>query len=476
MKRYRLLFPLLVCLILTACGSQDGQASQSHIVYTSQAIPFTSPLYTVESDCVFEDALYLLGTAFIDSPGGDRDLSLVRVPLEGGEAEALPNFRPVQLEVDEAYESTGGYLRPGADGTIWLTERIYVSGRGTSLLLRHLDGEGNELSSFNSMLLQDELGEERFYDLWTDGSGTYFVNTGGAVVLLDEGGSVRATLEGGNMEWNRFVPLGDGRTAILGSTRSVDGSHTSLLYVIDTEAGNWAEDAFSVPSSATCFQSGIEKDILFYYKYGDALYAWKRGAEEAERVMSWLESGVDANGLSAFSFLTDGRLAAVTYSNHGIERLAQLTLLTPTDANCIPPRAVLSMAAFTLDNDMRAEIASFNNSSDSCFISVTECLPYGGFYTEADIQQAVLRMTTALVAGELPDILYLNFRLPVRRMEALGMLENLWPYIDADPELSRSALMERPLEAMEYKGGLYRIAGALRSTQWWGQKRQWGTS
>lgn len=36
-------------------------------------------------------------------------------------------------------------------------------------------------------------------------------------------------------------------------------------------------------------------------------------------------------------------------------------------------------------------------------------------------------------------------------------MEDLWPFIEADPELGRDALMTRPLEAMEYKGGLYRI-------------------
>ena len=34
------------------------------------------------------------------------------------------------------------------------------------------------------------------------------------------------------------------------------------------------------------------------------------------------------------------------------------------------------------------------------------------------------------------------------------MLEDLWPYIDADPDLGRDTLMLRPLEAMEYKGRL----------------------
>ena len=120
MKRYRLLFPLLICLLLTACGGKKEAEGPSGIVYVPQAVPFSSSLDQPESACVSGDGLCLLGAVFKDGPSGDRDLSLVRVPLEGGKAEALPNFCPVRLETDKEYESTGGYLRPGADGTIWL--------------------------------------------------------------------------------------------------------------------------------------------------------------------------------------------------------------------------------------------------------------------------------------------------------------------------------------------------------------------
>lgn len=64
------------------------------------------------------------------------------------------------------------------------------------------------------------------------------------------------------MNGSRFVPLRDGRTAILGTVQSVDGSAT-LLRVIDTEAGTWAADAFPVLYGAGCFQSGDREDILF---------------------------------------------------------------------------------------------------------------------------------------------------------------------------------------------------------------------
>lgn len=73
-----------------------------------------------------------------------------------------------------------------------------------------------------------------------------------------------------------------------------------------------------------------------------------------------------------------------------------------------------------------------------------EYLPSSPNTTDADYQQALLRMSTEIATGNIPDILYLG-GLPARRLETQGILEDLWPYIEADPELGRDALMKRPL-------------------------------
>ena len=38
-----------------------------------------------------------------------------------------------------------------------------------------------------------------------------------------------------------------------------------------------------------------------------------------------------------------------------------------------------------------------------------------------------------------------------------GKLENLYPYLDADPELSRESFYPNVLKAQEIRGGLYNV-------------------
>ena len=66
------------------------------------------------------------------------------------------------------------------------------------------------------------------------------------------------------------------------------------------------------------------------------------------------------------------------------------------------------------------------------------------------------RLRTEIMAGKVPDIIELN-ALPYRLLIQQGYLENLWPYIESDPELGREAVMEAPLKAAEVDGGLYSV-------------------
>ena len=57
----------------------------------------------------------------------------------------------------------------------------------------------------------------------------------------------------------------------------------------------------------------------------------------------------------------------------------------------------------------------------------------------------------------MPDLIANNMQMPIRQYAAKGLLEDLWPYIDADPEYSRDKLMTKPLESLQTDGKLYQL-------------------
>ena len=71
-------------------------------------------------------------------------------------------------------------------------------------------------------------------------------------------------------------------------------------------------------------------------------------------------------------------------------------------------------------------------------------------------------LLTEILTGKIPDILDLGgvgstAPLPYPVLVQRGYLEDLWPYIENDPELGREGVVEAPLKAAEIDGGLYTV-------------------
>ena len=123
----------------------------------------------------------------------------------------------------------------------------------------------------------------------------------------------------------------------------------------------------------------------------------------------------------------------------------------------------------------RSSIKKFNEAHPDAQIEIRDYSDEGG----RD------RLQVELLLGQVPDIMELrcygkageDFRsttsetylpgsyagpeggyfMPYRQLAQRGYLEDLWPYIENDPELGREAVLEAPLKAAEVNGGLYML-------------------
>lgn len=104
----------------------------------------------------------------------------------------------------------------------------------------------------------------------------------------------------------------------------------------------------------------------------------------------------------------------------------------------------------------REAIDTFNRTHTDVQIEVRD------YFSDGD-KSGRERLITEMMAGQVPDIIDLGYDreksmgciLPYRSLAKKDYLEDLWPYIENDPELGRDSLMEAPLKAAEIDGGLY---------------------
>ena len=264
--------------------------------------------------------------------------------------------------------------------------------------------------------------------------------------------------------WSGLIQLGSGLMGMQSwEYDEVVEKSTNYLRTIDREAQDWGA-TYVMPQNSYNFYPG-GGDYLCYYQVNDAIFGFKAGetdengvgSGEGERLFSWVEADINSDSVRSFFFLPDGRVAAVTmeWPEDGKgDPTVGVVVLTSTPRDQLPEKTTLVYATMYLSYDARGKIIDFNKKSETHRIEVKD---YSEYVTGDDDGSAALqKLNTEILAGSIPDILDTN-SLPLRQYGAKGILEDLWPYIEKDPDLGRDALMLRPLEANQQDGKLYEI-------------------
>ncbi len=117
----------------------------------------------------------------------------------------------------------------------------------------------------------------------------------------------------------------------------------------------------------------------------------------------------------------------------------------------VPHKEEITLATQYLGWEVRDQIVSFNRKNDNYRIVVKD---YSEFNTEDDYSAGQTKLTTELLAGNVPDIIDLN-GMPYNQLASKGLLADLYPFIDADSEFGREDFFPNVLAALEVNGGLY---------------------
>lgn len=484
-----LLLALCMVLGLAACGNGGDDTSQlSGTIYMPEYIDFNLDAEYINSGYCDGQNVYVIAEIrtetepYVDPDTGESfpnyeyTTGIYRIPLDGGEPVKLENFESTPIPEGVEGSSNISNIRGGEDGTLWVTEDVYTttfelpadfdpntddkwnypSESTNSQILRQLDSTGNELSRIDTSGMQEKLGADYISSMVMDPEGYFYttVQTFGEttsenkVVVLDKDQNVLFTIEEENL-WGQLTLLGDGTVGM--SVWSEEGGQ--VLRTIDKAAKGWGAE-YPLPPNGGNIYTGSQK-YIFYYDNGDSLYGFNKETKAGEKILSWSAANINKDELMFFTFLEDGRIVAMTRSwgMYGDDMTMELAILTETDASVLKDKVTLTYATQYLGYDERSKIIDFNKSSDKYRIEIKD---YSEFNTAEDYKAGLTKLNTEIAAGNVPDILNVS-GLPIQQYGAKGLLEDLWPYIDNDPDLGRDAIMENVFKAAEQDGKLYQV-------------------
>lgn len=187
----------------------------------------------------------------------------------------------------------------------------------------------------------------------------------------------------------------------------------------------------------------------------DGLCAFDPETGEFTLIFRWMDAtlsadedgrmGVLENSAGDFFFLGNGRLIRVTPAMVPAKKMLTLAIFGNTGDWFVGMDLARGNSADTLTDELRDAIIRFNNTDPEYRIELKPC-----FYAT---EQERDRFLVELATGGGADLIDTTM-LPEGALDG-GVLVDLLPYLDADPELGREDFIPGLLRAMERDGGLY---------------------
>lgn len=502
---------LSVCLalvlllgVLAGCSKKEAQTADdtkkteqsgaeektfTQFAYQAQYYDLPEDIQWIGTSCVSGDTLYFTASipdggteTYTDENGEEYSHDtysevIFRFDLDTGECVQLDNYvaEPVVENPDmpdgvtmnpdgsmQTFNSSTNIqtMAAGADGTLWLfrqTSRYADDGtEGDSISeLIQLDAHGTLLRTITPVSEEetdDPEGWRYTYidSILSDDKGYVYTYDHQTVNVYGPDGSFVFSKSGDELN-GQICQLSASEVGM--TTSSADGK--MVFKQLDPETKDWGKET-PVSSRAWNILPGNDVYAYFFMDNGN-IFGERRDNGEVEKVVDWIACDVDSNSINSdrFGFLSDGRIVAVTYeySDNDPSR-QQVLVLNRVDAAAVTTKTELTLACLYLDYNLRSQIVKFNKSNPDYRIVVKD---YSEYATDDDYNAGLTKLNTELISGNVPDILVNGTELPIGQYAAKGLLEDLWPYLDADPEYSRDKLMTQPLNAAQTDGKLYRL-------------------
>lgn len=365
------------------------------------------------------------------------------------------------LWVAESVSQTIFDLPEGFDEATQDPWEYYVRDENTNYI-RKLSPTGAELGVIDlTPYVEIPEGEDAEYyhfyvgDMNTDAQGNVYVSDGNSTVFVANNNceyQFKLSVDG----WlNAFVPLKDGSVAISTNDRN---SGDMKLMAVDLNAKAWGaekkmpNDAWNISSGGTAYD--------FCYTDGSSLYGYNMSTETETKVLTWLNCDINSDNVQYSTILDDGNVFVISrdWSRESGNNNYEIITLVKTPRSEVKEKTILTMATLWLDYNVRNQILSFNKSNPDYRIEIKD---YSEYSTEEDWNAGLTKLNTEIISGVVPDIIDVS-QLPYQQYAAKGLLEDIYPYLESDPEYSKEDFVQSIIKAAEIDGKLYQIMSGFQ--------------
>ena len=387
----------------------------------------------------------------------DQDVKLdIEVALIGTHFEEY-SYQRVRVDVADTVHAV--------QGAVLYEDRIYTAyaTMEPTIVLTSFRADGSDVRSIE---MQSPGNQIAGFNITNEGNFAFFVfhvtmelqsmRQSAFYVEYDVNGTELKLLEFGEFTLinnplpNTFTVLNDGRVLTL-------DVNSNLLHELDFDKRDWGE-AFSIVAEGRNFrgifpvQASSPYDLLL--SDGTNLYGYSIEKNEQTTILNWMQAGYANIGFTQAGMFNDGRIFTVMseIDSRG-EWNVELYILTPVQRSAKPDKIILTLGGVTVLPDLVQAVALFNSRNSMYQIEIYEYVDQEELQASSDMQaywnNALQRFQIDIMTGRIPDI----FVQPPPEISDRGFLIDLYPLIDADPDINRTDFFPHILASMERPDG-----------------------
>lgn len=423
-------FFIAVFLLLMSCDiTTDNQESYNYKMETLYAGDDKN-MSIFHNFQYYDNILYGIVNTF-EEENDDGSFEIVTIDLSSGE-------KTVYFDKDQAKElGTIDDLAFDRNGDIWL-----ISYLDSYIFSKMNDGRIQTQISAELPLTTDGYNGQATFTI--DNSDLFYVNFGSSqVYVLNAAGEKIAEIPSDTMIGD-FISLEDEMFVLY----SGDTACSLALVNIDEKK----LDSVAILAQGMAFSSITPADMIggqyCYYDLNGINMLDSKG--NITSLLSWTDYGLSSMYPSRIFATNEGDILCCNWN--------EIIKMKRVAADEGDQRQILTLAAFSPGDPLKAMVADFNRTNEDYMVSIID---YDLYNTDSDQYAGLNKLNTEIVGGNPPDMIDMRY-LDAEQYINKGLLEDLYPYIDGDAEFERTDFLENVLDAMGDGDHLYGLTTTFR--------------
>ena len=401
-------------------AAQSSLSKDEPASYQAVKLPLPERMDSALDICVKGSTLYLYGCSFVDET---MNWHVHELDFTGD------IFGVIQIPEEGMTD-----MQPCEDGSLWVM---------TSLWGEDQNYQGTRFTQISEpynverefMMDKDTYPESPQWMLLDEDRETLFVFDWTTMYALDYDGNELFRLS--NTRGGTFYDpcfTADGQLAVL---ERGDAGHAVLL--LDADDQTWG-GSMELSVEGWGLYNGELYDL--YIRDQQTLYGLDLKTGELTPILIFLDAGMGSD-VADICALGGGQFIMIANM--------QLYFVSPGDNSEV---ITLTLASVLEPILIEGAVLDFNTSQSKYKIVIKD---YSQYNSSGSDTAGLEQLGLDIAAGDIPDLYDLH-GIPLERYSALGLLEDLYPYLDADEEFSRDDIIPSFLTAMETDGKLCYIA------------------